>query len=139
LNGEQAGMPESPYAALWRLMAGNPELLLRHLGGYVLLVEEHGRRQAQLLRSAVARQVGALLALVTGAVGIEVAAMLWITNPALSAASVLMLFVLPCTALGVALYFGMPRTQLQEPRLLDALHFQLQADLDLLEPRSGKP
>jgi hypothetical protein len=115
-------------------MAGNPELLLRHLGGYVLLVEEHGKRQAQLFKATVARQVGALLALGTGAVGIEVAAMLWIANPALGTASVLMLFVLPCAALGVALYFGMPRQQAHEPGLLDALHYQLQADLDLLEP-----
>jgi hypothetical protein len=132
-------MPESPYAALWRLMAGNPELLLRHLGGYVLLVEEHGRRQALLFKATVARQVGALLALGTGAVGIEVAAMLWITNPALGVASVLLLFLPPCAALVVALYFWMPRPKVEEPRLLDALHFQLRADLDLLEPSVGTP
>ncbi len=135
---EQAVAPESPYAAIWRLMSGNPELLLRHLGGYVLLVEEHGKRQAQLFKATVARQVGALLALGTGAVGIEVAVMLWIANPALATTSVLLLFALPCAALGIAVYFGMPRQQAYEPGLVDALNFQLQADLALLEPTVGR-
>jgi hypothetical protein len=132
-------MRDGPHAVLWQLIASNPELLLRHVGAYVALIEEHGARQMHSLKSAVVRQVGGVVALITATIGIEVAAMLWVANPALGSTAALLLFVLPCMALGVALYLMLPRPAPKERRLLEILQSQLRADLALLVPEGETP
>jgi hypothetical protein len=119
--------------SLWRLAAGQPQLLAAHAAGYAALMRDEG---AVLLQQVLLR--GRLQALVfggavAGVVLAGVALMLWAVLPQPTPLATAVLFGVPLGPLAVSAWALYTARHLEPLRLWVALQRQLAADRALLQ------
>ena len=118
--------------ALWRLAAGQPQLLAAHAASYAALVRDEGALSLQRVVQRGRLQALVFGGLLAGVVLAGVAVMLWATVPAASGARSWVLFVVPLLPLAAAVW-GLRAAQRVGPLpLWAAWQRQVAADSALL-------
>ncbi len=126
------------FHTLWRLAAGQPQLLAAHAASYAALVRDEGSVSLQrvLLRGRL--QALALAGVMVGAVLAGVALMLWAVLPMGAGTQGWVLVLVPLLPLGAAAISLRAAQQVGPLPLWSAWQRQLAADTALLRRDDGR-